>query len=93
MTYIEACRVAEENANWIRNHDVERIKRLADLETAQGIIAKALSIEPKANYEKAQPAAAVFVHPDDERPATYEDAHNRLYAVIEDGLPNGAVSQ
>lgn len=87
MTYIEACRVAEENANWIRNHDVERIKRLADLETAQGIIAKALSIEPKANYEKAQPAAAVFVHPDDE-PAQAEPLE--LSTLYSNGRIEGA---
>lgn len=82
MTYIEACRVAEENANWIRNHDVERIKRLADLETAQGIIAKALSIEPKA-----QPAAAVFVHPDDE-PAQAEPLE--LSTLYSNGRIEGA---
>ncbi len=46
MTYIEACRVAEENANWIRKHDVERVKRVAELEAARAIIAKTLNTDP-----------------------------------------------
>ena len=77
MTYIEACRVAEEAANWIRKHDVERVKRVADLEKARGIIASALNTDPitvEPFEPEPDPVATVvpFVHPDDE--ATLEGA-------------------
>ncbi len=88
MTYIEACRVAEENANWIRKHDVERVKRVADLEKARAIIATALSIDPVTAQPEPQddpPAAervVAFVHPDDEAlaaPAEQQQANGVYY--------------
>lgn len=83
MTYIEACRVAEEAANWIRKHDVERVKRVADLEKARGIIAGALNTDPITIEPEA---AAPFVHPDDEPAPTPDDAPFTSYA-----MPNGSV--
>jgi hypothetical protein len=76
MTYAEATRQAAEDASWIRNADVERLKRIERLQQCRAVILANIDHEPPAAVPDAPAVAPVAPVP--------------FFAVVHDGADREA---